>query len=99
MKRKLYQNIKHTLVYDNKTYYDLHVVNFQVICLIKNVKFNRRAKTKNKTKKNLNFGNMDLLSTFSALIFDGHLLLGPNVILAKCKCPGYHFYFKFTFNV
>lgn len=51
MKRKLYQNIKHTLVYDNKTYYELHVVNFQVICLIKNVKFNRRAKTKNKTKK------------------------------------------------
>lgn len=53
MKRKLYQNIKHTLVYDNKTYYELHVVNFQVICLIKNVKFNRRAKTKNKTKKQL----------------------------------------------
>lgn len=50
---KLYQNIKHTLVYDNKTYYELHVVNFQVICLIKNVKFNRRAKTKNKTKKQL----------------------------------------------
>lgn len=67
MKRKLYQNIKHTLLYDNKTYYELHVVNFQVICLIKNVKFNRRA------KKNLNLGNMDLFSTFSALIFDGHL--------------------------
>lgn len=45
MKRKLYQNIKHTLLYDNKTYYELHVVNFQV-CLIKNVKFNRRAKKK-----------------------------------------------------
>lgn len=40
-------------MYDNKTYYELHVVNFQVICLIKNVKFNRRAKTKNKTKKKL----------------------------------------------
>lgn len=64
MKRKLYQNIKQTLVYDNKTYYELHVVYFQVICLIKNVKFNRRANTKNRTKKNLNFGNMDLLSTF-----------------------------------
>lgn len=53
MKRKLYRNIKHTLVYDDKTYYELHVVNFQVICLIKNVKFNRRAKTKNKTKQKL----------------------------------------------
>lgn len=48
MKRKLNQNIKQTLVYDNKTYYELHVVNFQVICLIKNVKFNRRAKKKKK---------------------------------------------------
>lgn len=51
MKRKLYQNIKHTLVYDNKTYYELHVVNFEVICLIKNVKFNRRAKKKLKQNK------------------------------------------------